>query len=115
MAYDEDLAHRIRAGIGDLSDVTEKKMFGGLAFLIGGHMSVSASGQGGIMLRCSAADQPGLLARPHVERVVMRGREMSGWLRIDVASLDADAGDEVDLAELVAYGISYARGLPPKQ
>ena len=82
MAYDEDLANRIRELIGAEPDLTEKKMFGGLAFLIGGNMSVSASGQGGLLLRCDPDQTDALVEKPHAERFVMRGRAMDGWLRV---------------------------------
>src|SRR3954463_4405048 len=83
MAYDEDLANRIRELLADESGVTEKKMFGGLAFLVGGNMSVAASGQGGLMVRVDPDESRVLVAKPHVSRMVMRGREMAGWLRVD--------------------------------
>src|SRR4029450_3974328 len=82
MAYDEDLANRIRELIGAEEGVTEKKMFGGLAFLIGGNMSVAASGQGGLLGRVDPAESGALSARPHVGPMEMRGRTMDGWLRV---------------------------------
>ena len=82
MAYDEDLANRIRELIAAEPDVTERKMFGGLAFLIGGNMSVSASGQGGLLMRCDPEETEALLKKPHAARFEMRGRSMDGWLRI---------------------------------
>jgi TfoX/Sxy family transcriptional regulator of competence genes len=110
MAYDEDLANRIRELISSESGVTEKKMFGGLAFLINGNMSVSASGRGGLMLRCDPEQTDELVAKPHAARMVMRGREMDGWLRV------ADEGIKTkrQLATWVARGVGYARSLPPK-
>jgi hypothetical protein len=110
VAYDEDLADRIRALLPTDHDVVEKKMFGGLAFLIGGNMSVSASGQGGMLLRCDPEETDALVREPHVERFTMRGREMDGWLRVDSAAFDSDA----DLKRWVAVGVDYARSLPPK-
>ena len=110
MAYDEDLANRIRELMAAESGVTEKKMFGGLAFLIGGHMAVAASGRGGLMVRCAPEETDRLIAKPHARRFEMRGREMDGWLRID---LDASADDE-DLEQWVRRGVTYARSLPPK-
>src|ERR1700719_4115843 len=80
MAYDEDLANRVRELIANETGVTEKRMFGGLAFLIGGNMSVSVSGQGGLLLRCDPAETESLLAKPHAAPFVMRGRAMDGWL-----------------------------------
>jgi TfoX/Sxy family transcriptional regulator of competence genes len=109
MAYDEELAERIRGLLPDLP-VTEKKMFGGLAFLVGGHMSVSASGKGGLMLRCDPDDSERLLAEPGASRMEMRGREMDGWLRV---TSEAVADDAV-LQRWVDIGTSYAASLPPK-
>src|SRR6476469_1423277 len=83
VAYDEDLANRIRELVANEKGVTEKKMFGGLAFLIGGNMSVAASGQGGLMLRCDPDETDKLVKKPHARRFEMRGREMQGWLRVD--------------------------------
>jgi TfoX/Sxy family transcriptional regulator of competence genes len=110
MAYDEDLANRIRELIGTEPDLTEKRMFGGLAFLIAGHMSVAASGQGGLMVRVDPAEGEALAARPHAGPMVMRGREMAGWLRV------ADAGVRTrrQLEPWVRRGVAYARTLPPK-
>ena len=105
MAYDEELAERIRALLGREHGVTEKRMFGGLAFLVHGHMAVSASGRGGLMLRCDPATSERLVTRPHAERMVMRGREMAGWLRIDDAGIDSDA----DLERWVRVGVEYAK------
>lgn len=85
-------------------------MFGGLAFLIGGNMSVSASGQGGLLLRCDPADTESLVSEPHADRFEMRGRAMDGWLRVESEGLETD--DE--LQRWVAVGVSYARSLPPK-
>src|SRR4051794_3812760 len=87
MAYDEDLANRIRELIAGEPGVTEMKMFGGLAFLIGGNMSVAASGQGGLMLRVEPEGADALAAKPHVEFVEMRGRVMNGWLRVDAEAV----------------------------
>jgi TfoX/Sxy family transcriptional regulator of competence genes len=110
MAYDEDLADRIREQLGR-ERVTEKKMFGGLAFLIGGNMSVAASGNGGILVRVDPAEGAELLARPGVEPMAMGGRApMKGWLRVAPESLVDDAA----LADWVRRGVSYARSLPPK-
>ncbi|MEA2396888.1 MAG: hypothetical protein QOK25_444, partial [Thermoleophilaceae bacterium] len=83
VAYDEDLAHRIRELIGTEPNVTEKKMFGGLAFLIGGNMAVAASGQGGLMVRVDPMDTDALVAKLHAGPFEMRGRSMQGWLRVD--------------------------------
>ena len=85
MAYDEDLADRLRAAIPDPDGVTEKRMFGGLAFLVHGNMAVSASGQGGILLRIDPTATDSLVSEEGVSRFEMRGREMDGWLRIDAS------------------------------
>ena len=110
MAYDEDLANRIRELIGAEPDLTEKKMFGGLAFLIGGNMSVSASGQGGLLLRCDPDQTDALVEKPHAERFVMRGRAMDGWLRVAPEGVRTKG----ELEPWVARGVAYARSLPPK-
>ena len=110
MAYDEELADRLREVLAAEAAVTEKRMFGGLAFLIGGHMAVAASGQGGLLLRCDPAETDALVASDHVGRFVMRGREMDGWLRVDPAAVEEDA----ELRRWVGYGVAYARSLPPK-
>jgi hypothetical protein len=104
MAYDEDLANRIRELLA-AETYTEKRMFGGLAFLIGGHMAVAVSGQGGLMVRCAPEQTDELMAREHAGPFVMRGRELSGWLRVE------DAGD---LRPWVEIGVAYARSLPAK-
>jgi TfoX/Sxy family transcriptional regulator of competence genes len=110
MAYDEDLANRIRELIAGESDVTEKRMFGGLAFLIGGNMSVSVSGQGGLLLRCDPAETDVLLSKPHAASFEMRGRVMDGWLRVSPEGLRT----KTQLERWVARGVAYARSLPPK-
>ena len=110
MAYDEALAARIRDLIGPDPLLTEKKMFGGHAFLIGGHLAVSASGQGGIMFRADPARTAELTASGPVTVAVMRGREMPGWLRV---SADDVATDD-DLSPWVETGLACARSLPPK-
>ena len=109
MAYDEELAERIRGLLPDLP-VTEQKMFGGLAFLVGGHLAVAASGKGGLMLRCDPAESDRLVDEPGASRMVMRGREMDGWLRV---TGDAVA-DDAALSRWVGVGTSYAATLPAK-
>ncbi|HEX5086626.1 MAG TPA: TfoX/Sxy family protein [Nocardioides sp.] len=109
MAYDEELAERIRGFLPDLP-VTEKKMFGGLAFLVGGHMSVSASGKGGLMVHCDPAETDRLVREPGASRMEMRGREMDGWLRVTSAAV----ADDAVLERWVGIGTSYAASLPPK-
>ena len=110
MAYDEDLANRIRELIAADPDVTEKKMFGGLAFLVGGNMSVAASGQGGLMVRVDPADTDALVSRPHAGPFEMRGRAMQGWLRVDAEGVRTKR----QLEPWVERGVGYARSLPPK-
>src|SRR3979490_3330213 len=110
MAYDEDLANRPRELVLTQDGVTEKKMVGGLAFLINGNMSVSASGQGGLLLRVDPEQTDRLLEQPHPHPFVTRGRPMDGWLRVDPAGLRSDG----ELKRWVALGIAYARSLPPK-
>ena len=110
MAYDEDLANRIRELLAGEAGVTEKKMFGGLAFLIGGNMAVAASGQGGLMVRVDPAETDELVAKPHARRFEMRGRQMDGWLRVD----DEGVRTKRQLEPWVKRGVSYARSLPPK-
>jgi hypothetical protein len=111
VAYDEDLANRLRELLASEDGVAEMRMFGGLAFLIGGNMAVSASGQGGLLLRCDPAETDDLLAKPHASPFVMRGRPMDGWLRVEPEGL---AGKR-ELERWVARGVSYARSLPPKR
>jgi hypothetical protein len=110
MAYDEELANRIRTEVQDVDGVTEMRMFGGLAFLVGGNMAVAASGQGGLLLRVHPAETESLAAEPHTDRFVMRGREMDGWLRVEPEGVEADA----DLARWIEIGVRYASSLPPK-
>jgi TfoX N-terminal domain len=111
MAYDEDLATRIRDLIGPDPQLTEKKMFGGLAFLICGHMAISASGEGGVLVHVDPGRSAGLVAATRATTAVMQGREMPGWLRVGADDL---TGDD-DLSRWVDIGIEHARSLPPKQ
>jgi hypothetical protein len=110
MAYDTELADRIRELIGAERGVDEKRMFGGLAFLINGNMSVAASGQGGLLVRVPPDDTDKLVAREHVGPMVMAGREARGWLRV---SLDA-VKTKRQLQSWVSRGVDYAKSLPPK-
>jgi TfoX/Sxy family transcriptional regulator of competence genes len=110
VAYDEDLANRIRELVLSEPGVTEKRMFGGLAFLINGNMSVSASGQGGLLLRVDPAETDALLGKPHAHPFEMRGRLMQGWLRVDADGL----ATKRQLERWVARGTAYARSLPRK-
>jgi TfoX/Sxy family transcriptional regulator of competence genes len=110
MPYDEELADRIRTLIGDRGDLTEKKMFGGLAFLIGGNMAIAASGQGGILVRVDPEESDELVATTPAEPMEMRGRRMTGWLRVD----SADVADDSVLGSWAERGVNYAGSLPPK-
>ena len=111
MAYDEVLANRIRELLSNERGVVEKAMFGGLAFLVGGHMAVAASGHGGLMVRVPPDDTARLLDRAHVSPMVMAGRETRGWLRVS----DDGVRTTRQLQAWVARGVAYARSLPPKQ
>ena len=111
MAYDEDLAFRIRALLGAEPGVTEKRMFGGLAFLIGGNMSIAASGQGGVLVRVDPAQSDALVQGTKAEVAVMRGRPMQGWLRVAAEDLRTRR----QLVKWVELGATYARSLPAKK
>jgi hypothetical protein len=111
MAYDQELADRIRLLIGPAAGLSEKKMFGGLAFLIGGNMAIVASGQGGALVRVDPGQSEALIATTPASVMEMRGRPMDGWLRISSEDLDSDD----DLAAWVGRGTGYARSLPPKR
>src|SRR5207247_9882874 len=110
VAYDEDLADRIRGLVAGEKGLSEKKMFGGLAFLIGGNMAVAASGQGGILVRVDPAASEKLVSTTKAHPMVMRGRAMEGWLRVDADHLR----EKRQLAKWVERGVTYARSLPPK-
>ena len=111
MAYDEDLAERIRELMAGQRRVTEKKMFGGLAFLVGGNMAIAASGQGGILVRVDPDQTDALVSRTPAEVAVMQGRPMAGWLRVDGAHLRTKR----QLEKWVQAGTRYAASLPPKR
>jgi len=111
MAYDERLAERIRELLAADPDVTEQRMFGGLGFLVGGNMAVSASGQGGLMVRVDPAEGERLVASTAARPMIMRGREMSGWLRLD----SDEVATKRALKPWVDRGTRYARSLPPKR
>ena len=110
MAYDEDLANRLREQLAATTGVTEQRMFGGLAFMINGHMAVAASGKGGLLLRCDPAATEKHVGRSGVGRFEMRGKEMDGWLRVEASAVRTQA----QLAKWVDVGVAYARSLPPK-
>lgn len=109
--YDEDLAERIRERLGLERGVIEKKMFGGLAFLVGGHMAVAASGQGGLLVRVPPSETADLVATTHATVMEMRGQLMPGWLRL----ASEHVGDDDELADWVRKGVAFARSLPPKR
>jgi TfoX/Sxy family transcriptional regulator of competence genes len=110
VAYDEELAARIRALLGNEPGLEEKKMFGGLAFLIGGNMAVGASGQGGILVRVDPAESDALVASTPARPMEMRGRSMAGWLRLESEQVATDE----ELEPWVERGRAYAGSLPPK-
>ena len=110
MAYDEDLANRIRELLAGQRGVEEKRMFGGLAFLINGNMSVAVSRQGGLMVRVPPAETDKLMQRAHVSPMVMAGREARGWLRVDTDGVQTKR----QLQSWVTRGVGYARDLPAK-
>jgi TfoX/Sxy family transcriptional regulator of competence genes len=108
--YDEDLAQRIRALVATRRDLSEKRMFGGLAFLVGGNMAVAASGQGGILVRVGPERSDELSATPAASVAVMRGRPMPGWLRVDADHLKTGR----QLKKWVDLGVGFAESLPAK-
>jgi TfoX/Sxy family transcriptional regulator of competence genes len=110
MAYDEELADRIRDLLGDEPGLTEQKMFGGLAFLIGGNMAIAASGQGGILVHADPDEADALVASTDAYLMEMRGKQMRGWLRVDPQHV----GTKKQLAKWVDVGTGYARSLPVK-
>jgi TfoX/Sxy family transcriptional regulator of competence genes len=111
VAYDEHLAARVRAQLEGEAGLTEKKMFGGLAFLIGGNMAVAASGQGGLLVRADPETSDRLLTATGVRPMEMRGRQMQGWLRVD----DEAVRTKRQLERWVRVGVGYARTLPAKR
>jgi TfoX/Sxy family transcriptional regulator of competence genes len=110
MPYDDELANRIRELVQGESGLSEKRMFGGLAFLINGNLAASASSKGGLLVRVDAAHTESLVSEPHVRRFEMRGREMDGWLGIDAEAVETDAA----LRRWVSRGVAVARSLAPK-
>jgi TfoX/Sxy family transcriptional regulator of competence genes len=111
VAYDEELADRIRHLLAGRSGVTEKKMFGGLAFLTDGHMAIAASGQGGVLVRVDPVETDRLVDRTNAEIAIMRDRPMLGWLRVAPEHLRTTR----QLAKWVDLSTAYARSLPPKR
>lgn len=110
MTYDAELADRLREQLAGTTGVTEKRMFGGLAFLVGGNMAAAASNEGGLLVRCPPEQTDDLCQQPHTSPFVMRGREMAGWLRVTEEGVRSDA----DLARWVAIGRDHAGSLPRK-
>ncbi len=108
MPYDEELADRIRDVVRGEPGLSEKRMFGGLAFLVHGNLVVSASSRGGLLLRIDPLHADALVEQPYVRRFEMRGREMDGWLRVDVEAL----ATVEQLRRWVDHGLAYARSLP---
>jgi TfoX/Sxy family transcriptional regulator of competence genes len=111
MAYDEALAARIRGAVQGEPGVTEKAMFGGLAFLVGGNMAIAASGQGGLLVRVDPADSADLVRDTAATPFEMRGRAMAGWLRVPADAVQRDD----DLQAWLDRGVAFARSLPPKR
>ncbi len=111
MAYDEELAERVREVLAGEPGVAEKKMFGGLGFMLDGHMAVAAAGQGGLMVRVDPDDGHHLVDRDHVEPMEMRGRVMTGWLLVAAPAL----ADDDAMREWVGRGAAYVRTLPAKR
>jgi TfoX/Sxy family transcriptional regulator of competence genes len=110
MAYDEELAHRVRELMADEPGLTEKRMFGGLAFLLDGNMSVGISSQGGLMVRVDPDAPDDLLSRPHTRPFEMRGRSMAGWIRVAPEGI----ATKRQLSPWVRRGVAFARTLPAK-
>jgi TfoX/Sxy family transcriptional regulator of competence genes len=110
MTYDEQLADRLREILTGEPGLSERKMFGGLAFLVHGHLAVAASREGGLLLRADPDRTEELLGEPHTSPFVMRNREMRGWLRVESAGVTDDAA----LERWAEIGAGYARTLPPK-
>ena len=111
MAYDAELAERVQELLAGTHGLSERKMFGGLAFLIGGNMAVAASGQGGLLVRCDPAESDALVAVTPAEVAVMQGREMAGWLRVSAEHVRT----KPDLARWVELSAAYAGSLPLKR
>lgn len=110
MAYDEELAHRIRESLQDVAAVVEKRMFGGLAFMVGGHLAVAASSRGGLLLRVHPHDEDELLALPGASPFEMQGRHSPGWLRLDEPAVETDEA----LGLWVERALRFVQTLPPK-
>jgi hypothetical protein len=110
MAYDERLAQRVRDALAGESDVTERGMFGGIAFMLSGHMTVTVSGRGGLMVRTGPDGEDGALAQPHTSVMMMRGRPMTGWIRVGADGLTTEHA----VAKWTHQAVKFVRTLPPK-
>jgi TfoX/Sxy family transcriptional regulator of competence genes len=110
MPYDEKLAERLRTLLAKERNVTEKKMFGGIGFIVRGNMCVSASGKGGILVRIDPEESDAAIARPHATLMEMGGRKMAGWIRVDAAGLKS----ERELESWVRRALEYVKTLPAK-
>jgi TfoX/Sxy family transcriptional regulator of competence genes len=111
MAYDEELANRVRSLVGGEAGLTEQRMFGGLAMLLHGNMAVAVRGRGGLLVRADPEESERWLAEPGVSFMEMRGRSMAGWVQVEAAACEKAA----DLKRWVRRGVSYAQSLPPKE
>ncbi|MFR9775766.1 TfoX/Sxy family protein [Micromonospora sp. MS34] len=111
MAYDEELADRVRELVGGESRLAERRMFGGLALMVNGNMAVVIRGAGGLMVRVDPAESERLQTEPGAQATTMRGRQMRGWITVDPSACTTNA----DLARWVDQGVTYARTLPGKQ
>jgi TfoX/Sxy family transcriptional regulator of competence genes len=110
MAYEEELANRVRELLAGERGLSEMRMFGGLAFLLDGNMAVAVSSKGGLMLRCDPSELDAALARLHTGPMIMRGRPAKGWLRVDAEGVRTKR----QLEPWVERGARHARLLPPK-
>ena len=110
MAFDQNLAVRLRELLADERSVTEKKMFGGLAFLLNGNMCVSASRSGGLLVRIAPTDTDAALAKPHVKRMNMRGRTMDGWIIVAPEAVKT----RLEIGAWVKQSVAFVKSLPPK-
>lgn len=109
VAYDVELADRLRDLLAAEPEVVEKRMFGGLAFMVAGHMAVAATSHGVLMLRVDPAESEALVLEPGVRRMVMQGRELNGWLEVET-----DGASDEDLGRWVDLGVDHVRSLAPK-
>ncbi|HEX6871659.1 MAG TPA: TfoX/Sxy family protein [Micromonosporaceae bacterium] len=110
MAYDEDLANRVRELVGREPEFGEKRMFGGLALMLNGNMAVVIRGMGGLMVRVDPAESEQLLTEHGAHLTQMRGRPMRGWITVEPSACARD----VDLRRWVSRGVAYTRSLPTK-